>query len=110
MSQSGAVLVNFIFLFNRETFKPIHSVHPCLLLGEGGGLSLWPNFEKEGGLTGSKFLEGVCWERGVTFSVGEVYGFYIKNEIKSEISNDITKRQYIGGELPKKGSLDSFEI
>ena len=46
----------------------------------------------------------------MTFSVGEVYGFYIKNEIKSEISNDITKRQYIGGELPKEGSLDSFEI
>ena len=31
--------------------------------GEGGwGLSLLPNFQKEG-LTGSQFLEGGCWEK-----------------------------------------------
>ena len=40
-------------------FTP-HSGHPPFLQG---GLSLQPNFQKGGGLTGPQFLEGGCWER-----------------------------------------------
>ena len=29
----------------------------------GGGLSLWPNFQKREELIGSQFTEGSCWER-----------------------------------------------
>ena len=36
----------------------------------GRGLNLLPNFQREN-LTGSQFLEGVCWERmGGPFSSG----------------------------------------
>ena len=48
----------------RQNVQPYHSVCPLffLLLGEGwGGEGLRTKFSK--GLTGSQFLEGVCWER-----------------------------------------------
>ena len=46
-------------------------VHPPLLLlsvGEGGAVESPTKFSKRGrGLTGTQFLEGGCWERGVDF-------------------------------------------
>ena len=50
-----------------------------------GGLKLLPNFQNRGGgLTGSQFLEGDCWNiRGDFFR--EDFSFYIKNKLKSEI-------------------------
>ena len=49
----------------------IHSVYPTpfMLGGEGGGGCLASNqiSKKGGGLTGSQFLEGGCWERGSDF-------------------------------------------
>ena len=47
-----------------------HSVHPPLLLlsGGGGGVESPTKFSKRGWrLTGTQFLEGGCWERGVDF-------------------------------------------
>ena len=44
---------------------------PFLLGGEGGGLNLLADFQKEGSLTGPKFLEGVAGKEGVTFFRGE---------------------------------------
>ena len=61
------------------------------LLGHGGGgaggVSLQPNFQKGGGLTGPQLLEGGCWERGGDFFQGGC-NFHIKNKLKSEIFND----------------------
>ena len=49
---------------------------------------------KEGDLTGSQFLDGGCWKRGVTFfSRGDGCSFYMKNKLKSEILNDKKKLQ-----------------
>ena len=39
----------------------LHSVHSLLLLS-AWGLNLLPNFLKGEGLTGSQFIEGVCWK------------------------------------------------
>ena len=46
-----------------------HSVHPpLLLLSGGGGVESPTKFSKRGWrLTGTQFLEGGCWERGVDF-------------------------------------------
>ena len=55
--------------------------------GEGaGGVSLQPNFQKGGGLTGPQLLEGVAGKEGVTFFRG--LQFSHKNKLKSEIFND----------------------
>ena len=51
---------------NEKYHKDTHSVHPPPFL-LGGCLSLRPNFQRGRGLAGSQFLEGGCWERGVTF-------------------------------------------
>ena len=62
-------------MYVRSTSKLTHpSVHPPLpfLLRGGGGGGSWggllTKFSKRGcgggGLTGSQFLEGGCWERG----------------------------------------------
>ena len=51
---------------NEKYHKDTHSVHPPPFL-LGGCLSLRPNFQRARGLAGSQFLEGGCWERGVTF-------------------------------------------
>ena len=51
---------------NEKYHKDTHSVHPP-------SLSAWgmfeppTNFQRGRGLAGSQFLEGGCWERGVTF-------------------------------------------
>ena len=50
------------------------------------GVSLLPNFQKWGSLTGSQFLEGVAGKEGVNFLRG--CSFNIKNKLKSEIFND----------------------
>ena len=63
-----------------------HSVHPPAPLS-AGELSLQPNFQKGGGLTGPQLLEGGCWERGGDFFQGGC-NFHIKNKLKSEIFND----------------------
>ena len=43
----------------------------CLGGGEGGeGSASYQIFKKGGVLTGPQFLEGGCWERGVTFFRG----------------------------------------
>ena len=45
-------------------------------------------FNKVGrGLTGSQFLEGVCWERRGWLFQGSC-SFYVKNKLKSEIFYD----------------------
>ena len=51
---------------NEKYHKDTHSVHPPTFL-LGGCLSLRSNFQRGRGLAGSQFLEGGCWERGVTF-------------------------------------------
>ena len=44
---------------------------PFCLGGEGGeGSASYQIFKKGGVLTGPQFLEGGCWERGVTFFRG----------------------------------------
>ena len=49
----------------------------------GGGRGVEPptKFPKRGGLTGSQFLEGSCWEGGVTFFKGELQ-FLCKKQTK----------------------------
>ena len=83
---------------NQSTSKKPHYVSdlsklivctpPPFLLGVGvgvgvgmgvGGLSLLSNFQKGGGLKGSQFLEGGCWERGGDFFSGRVAVFTKKN-------------------------------
>ena len=59
--------------------------HP-LCRGGGGVENLQPNFQKEGGLTGPKLLEGGCWEKGGDFFQGVQFSH--KNKLKSEIFND----------------------
>ena len=44
---------------------------PHFLLGDGGELSLLPNFQKGGGLTRSQFLEGVAGKEGGDLFQGE---------------------------------------
>ena len=59
-------LVNLCLI---KIFSHISTPAPPSFWGEGGGLNLQPNFQKEGGgcLTGSQFLVGGCWERGGDF-------------------------------------------
>ena len=48
-----------------------HSVHPPPPY-RGVGVEPPTKFSKRGGLTGTRLLEGGCWERGgVTFFMGE---------------------------------------
>ena len=65
---------------------------PFLLLVEVGGGTFEPptKFSKRRGLKGSQFLQEACWERGGDFS-GAGCGFYIKNKLKCEISNNNKK-------------------
>ena len=55
--------------------------------GGVGGAEPPTKFSKRGGLTGSQFLKGSCWERGVTFFIGGC-SFYMKNKLESEIFNN----------------------
>ena len=66
----------FCFLFNQPLEIPhaislislsLHSVQPPFCRC---GLSLQPNFQKGGGLTGPRLLEGVARKEGVTFFRG----------------------------------------
>ena len=58
--------------------------HSMNLSISAAGLNLLPNFQKKkwrkGGLTGTQFLDKVCWEdRGEIFQDGGgVFSFYIK--------------------------------
>ena len=67
---------------------------PPFCWGVGGGrVSLRQNFQKEGGLRGSHFLEGGCWERGGDFFQGRTFfNLYMKKNLKSEIF--INKKAY----------------
>ena len=57
--------------------------------GGEGGLSLLPNFQKGGDLTGPPFLEGGCWEGGGDFfQGGGDCNFSTKNKLKSEMFNE----------------------
>ena len=77
---------------------PPHPITPLPLLlgvGDGWGLSLRPNFQKGGYLTGSQFLEGACWENGGYFcqkagkwGEGRGSSFYMKSKLKTELFND----------------------
>ena len=64
---------------NVHPSSPTYPPPPDFLQGR---LSLQPNFQKGGGLTGLQILEGSCWERG------ERCNFHIKNKLKSDIFND----------------------
>ena len=48
--------------------------------GRGEGVEPPTKFLKRGGLTGSQFLEGGCWERRLTFFQGGRYSFYKKKK------------------------------
>ena len=51
------------------------------------GVELLPIFQKGGGLTGSQFNRGGCWERGLDlFGRGDC-SFYIKNKVKCQMFN-----------------------
>ena len=52
-----------------------HSGHPPPFCR---GLSLQPNFQKGGGLTGPQLLEGGCWERGGLLGGGGGCNFHKK--------------------------------
>ena len=60
-----------------------------LILSREGG---WVSYQlfKDGGLTGSQFLEEGWWERGGWLSEGGC-SFYIKSKLKSEIFNEKKK-------------------
>ena len=64
--------------FYRLNIYGRHCVHPHpfpLWEGEGGGVSLWPNFEKEGrGLTEFQFLEEVAGKEAGNFFEGREGG------------------------------------
>ena len=79
-SYSGPHFPAFGHFFTQRQFqssnkerKRKHSVHLFLLGGRmgrgrgGGGVEHSTKFFKKGGLTGSQFLEGGCWERGLIF-------------------------------------------
>ena len=70
-----------------------------------GGLSLQPNFQKGGGLTGPQLLEGDAGKKGGS-GVGGC-NFHIKINLKSEIFND-KKSLGGGGGLCKKGGGGVF--
>ena len=69
-------------------------------MGGGGGLNLLPNFQKGGGLDGPLVFRGGWggkgggggggggWESGGVTFLRKGCNFYIKNKLKSEISND----------------------
>ena len=62
----------------------------CTPVSVGGGVEPPIRFLKRwGGLTGSQFLEGVCWERGVTF-FRRGCNFYVRNKLKSDLFNKIS--------------------
>ena len=65
----------------------VHSVNALFSAGE---IEPSSKFSKRGGLTGSHFLDGGCWERGGgwLFSGGGGCSFYIKRELKSKIFNN----------------------
>ena len=77
---------------------PPHPLTPLPLLlgvGDGWGLSLRPNFQKGGYLTGSQFLEGACWENGGYFfqeagkwGEGRGSSFFMRSKSKTELFND----------------------
>ena len=49
----------------------MHNVHPLFLLGrEGWEVEPPIKFSKRESLTGSQFLDGVCWERGGELFLG----------------------------------------
>ena len=58
-----------------------------LLGGRRGVESDQISEKKEGGMTGSQFLQGSCWERGGGFFQSGC-SFYIKINLKSEIFNN----------------------
>ena len=65
-------------------------MHPLSVGGMGGaGVEPPTKFSKRGGLAGPPFLDGSCWERGVTFSRERgVCNFSTKNKLKSGMFND----------------------
>ena len=54
-------------VFSFLGINVVHSVHPLPLSAGTGGWASYQVFEKGGGLTGSQFWEGGCWERGGDF-------------------------------------------
>ena len=72
--EQGFIFHAFMFIIISAHYT--HSVHPPppFLLGVG-----WASYQifKKGALTGSKFLEGGCWEEGVNF-FSESCSFNIK--------------------------------
>ena len=70
-----------------------HSVHPYVSAREW--LTSHQTFKK-GGLTGPKFLDVGCWEKGGGVFLQGRLQFYIKNKLKSEIFNDkkVYKQKY----------------
>ena len=73
------------FIDISKVIEQNQSVPPSL---SAFGLNFQPSFQKGGGLTGSQFLEGDCWEKGSDLFQGGSCSFYIKNKLKSEIFND----------------------
>ena len=69
----------------------IHSVYPTpFMLGGGGGGGNWPptKFPKKGGgLIGSQFLEGGCWERRSVFFQERRGMQFLQQQKISKISN-----------------------
>ena len=98
MHQRGMIVKVFPKICSLTTLqlaqksKYNHSVHPpFLLLGWGGKVEPPTKFSKREGLTGSKFLEGGCSQRGwLLFSGDGCCSFYIKIYFKNSYFDTIT--------------------